>query len=80
MLGIIIGLIFIGGILISLIPKRRGGSPPKSEKPVMLYAPGSEDVAGESYFPARKDGSMPFPVGKREEREKTETFRRSVED
>ena len=58
MLGIIIGLIFIGGILIALLPKRRGGVPTKSEKPIMLYAPGSEDVAGESYFPARKDGSM----------------------
>lgn len=61
--------------------KGRGTHEPRtSEKRVMLYAPGSEDVAGEAYFPARKDGSMPFPLGKKQERKKTETFRKYAED
>ncbi|MFW9807090.1 MAG: hypothetical protein ACFFFK_10220 [Candidatus Thorarchaeota archaeon] len=59
---------------------RDSQGPSTSEKRTMLYAPGSEDVAGEAYFPGRKDGAMPFPVGKRQERKKTETFRKSAED
>jgi len=46
----------------------------------MLYAPGSEDVAGGAYHPGRKDGSMPFPLGKKKERKRTETFRKHSDD
>lgn len=46
----------------------------------MLYAPGSTDVAGEAYHSPRKDSTMPFPLGKKEERKKTETFRRHEKD
>ncbi|MFW9786206.1 MAG: hypothetical protein ACFFE2_16295 [Candidatus Thorarchaeota archaeon] len=53
---------------------------PRSSKPTMLYAPGSTDVAGEAYHSPRKDSTMPFPLGKKEERKKTETFRRHEKD
>lgn len=75
MLGIIVLLVFIGGVLIALFSPRRGKLPLKQER-TMLYAPGSTDVAGESYHPGRKDGAMPFPLSKKKERKKTETFRR----
>jgi hypothetical protein len=75
MLGIAILLLFTGGILIGLFSKRRGIPFHKSRERTMLYAPGSEDIAGSSYSPARKDGAMPFPVGKKKERKRTETFK-----
>jgi hypothetical protein len=41
----------------------------------MLYSPGKTDQAGEFYHSARRDGAMPFPVGKKKERKRTDTFR-----
>lgn len=63
-LGIIIGVIFIGGSLIAIFPKRRASCPTKSPKPVISYVLGSEGIAGEAHFPAEKDGSMPGPLGR----------------
>jgi hypothetical protein len=74
MLGIIVLMVFIGGALIALFSSQRGSQPSRPQERTMLYAPGSEDVAAAAYHPARKDGAMPFPLGKRKERKKTETF------
>jgi hypothetical protein len=74
MLGIAVLLLFIGGLLIALFSTQRGTPSHKPRERTMLYAPGSEDIAGSSYSPARKDGAMPFPVGKKKERKRTETF------
>lgn len=82
MLGIVVVIVLIVLPVIVLIACRGRDSqgPRKPGKRIMLYAPGSDDVAGEAYHPGRKDGTMPFPLGKKKERKKTETFRRSAED
>jgi hypothetical protein len=50
-----------------------------SEKPqgqTMLYSHDSTDEAAKVYYPGiRGSSTVPFPIGKREEREKTETFK-----
>ena len=49
-----------------------------SEKPVgqtMLYSHDSHDEAAGVYYPGiRGSSTVPFPIGKREERKKTDTF------
>jgi hypothetical protein len=80
MLGIAVLLLFIGGVLIALFPKRRSIPSHKPRERTMLYAPGSEDIAGSAYHSARKDGAMPFPVGKKKERKRTETFYQHSKD
>jgi len=49
-----------------------------SEKPeglTMLYSHDSHDEAAGVYYPGiRGSSTVPFPIGKREERKKTETF------
>jgi hypothetical protein len=78
MIWVIIWGIFIVIPLILLVVFRESRSQrsPKPARRTMLYAPGSEDVAGGAYHSSRKTGTMPFPVGKKKERKKTETFRR----
>ena len=82
MLGIVLLAIFVGIPLIVLIftRGRKSQGPPKPARQTMLYAPGSADIAAEVYHSPRKDSTMPFPLGKKEEREKTETFRRHSKD
>ena len=82
MLGIILLTIFVGIplILLIFIKGRKSERPPKPSKQIMLYAPSSTDIAAEVYHSPRKDSTMPFPLGKKEEREKTETFRRHSEN
>jgi hypothetical protein len=78
---VVLSICVILPLLVMAFTKTRGSQgPPVKKRRTMLYAPGSEDVAGETYFPARKDGSMPFPLGKKEERRKTETYRKYSED
>jgi hypothetical protein len=78
---ILLSIIIVVSLIVILLPKqRRSNRPPTRDKLTMLYAPGSADIAGESYHPARIGGAMPFPVGKKKERKKTETFRRSLKD
>ncbi|MHA2077977.1 MAG: hypothetical protein ACW99X_10285 [Candidatus Thorarchaeota archaeon] len=75
-------------ILLIVFRGRKSQGPSKPQKQVMLYAPGSEDVAGGAYhsarktgaMPSRKTGAMPFPMGKKKERKKTETFQRHSDD
>jgi hypothetical protein len=67
-------------IILVFIRGRKSQGPPRPTKQTMLYAPGYTDVAGEMYHSPRKDSTMPFLLGKKEEREKTETFRRHSED
>ncbi len=67
-------------IILVFIRGRKSQGPPRPAKQTMLYAPGSTDIAGEVYHSPRKDSTMPFPLGKKEEREKTETFRKHSED
>ncbi|MFX1560446.1 MAG: hypothetical protein ACFFBL_07645 [Promethearchaeota archaeon] len=82
MLWIVLLFVFvvIPVVVLILIGGRKSQGPPKPAKRTMLYAPGSTDIAGEVYHSPRKDSTMPFPLGKKEEREKTETFRRHSED
>ena len=82
MLGLVVLLIIIGGALIALLPTLRGtrSTLPHKQERTMLYAPGSTDVAAEAYHPGLKDGALPFPVRKKEERKKTETFRQHSKD
>ncbi len=82
MLWIVILLVMVGIPLILLISFRGRDSqgPRKPSTQTMLYAPGSADIAAEAYHSPRKDSTMPFPLGKKKERKKTETFRRSAKD
>ncbi|MHA2116092.1 MAG: hypothetical protein ACXABM_11400 [Candidatus Thorarchaeota archaeon] len=73
-------LIVFPVILLIFFRGRKSQGPSKPQKQVMLYAPGSEDVAGGAYHSARKTGAMPFPMGKKKERKKTETFQRHSDD
>ncbi len=47
----------------------------KPQGQTMLYSHDSRDTAAEVYYPAIRDSTAPFPLSKREEREKTETFK-----
>jgi hypothetical protein len=67
-------------ILLIFIKGRDSQGPRRSGRQTMLYAPGSTDIAAEAYHSPRKDSTMPFPLGKKEKRKKTETFRRHSED
>jgi len=82
MLGFVIFgiLVIIPLILLIIFRGRRSQGESTPRKQVMLYAPGSEDVAGGAYHSARKTGAMPFPVGKKKERRKTETFRKHSDE
>jgi hypothetical protein len=79
MLDIIVLLMIISGLLLVVLSPKKRTSSTSSTKPkerTMLLAHNSTDIVSESYLPAIKDMSMPFPIGKRKERKKTETFRR----
>lgn len=79
MLGLFVIAIALLGPLIILAfhANRRGGRESLQQRQhTMLYAPGDADIAAEAYHPARKDGAMPFPLGKKKERKRTETFRK----
>ena len=57
-------------------PRRRG---PRTYKdypydPRGVYSHGSNSADGEVYFPTRKDSTSVFPMNKRKERKKTETY------
>jgi hypothetical protein len=67
-------------VIIFATKDRRSQGPRKPMKQTMLYAPGSTDIAAEAYHSPRKDSTMPFPLGKKEKRKKTETFRRHSKD
>ncbi|MFW9841122.1 MAG: hypothetical protein ACFFES_09515 [Candidatus Thorarchaeota archaeon] len=73
-------LVVIPLVLLTVFKGRRSQGQPTPQKQVMLYAPGSEDVAGGAYHSARKTGAMPFPVGKKKERKKTKTFQKHSDD
>ncbi|KXH70524.1 MAG: hypothetical protein AM326_04290 [Candidatus Thorarchaeota archaeon SMTZ-45] len=75
-------LFFGGGVLIAFLLTRKGtrSTLPRKQEHIMLYSPGSRDIGGEAYYPGEKDGAMPFPVGKKKERKKTETFRQNSKD
>jgi len=67
-------------IILVFIRGRKSQGPSKPAKQTMFYAPGSIDIAAEAYHLSIRDSRMPFPLGKKEERKKTETFRRHSED
>lgn len=77
-------ILFVCGVIplivLLTIKGRDSQGPRKPATLTMLYAPGSADIAAEAYHSPRKDSTMPFPIGKRKERKKTETFRRSGKD
>ena len=82
MLGIVLLALFVVIPLIVLIfiRGRKSQGPPKPAKQTMLYSPGSTDIAAEAYHSSIRDFTMPFPLGKKKERKKTETFRKHSED
>jgi hypothetical protein len=67
-------ILAIGAIVLIGAYRSRSNGPRTSESPLMLYAHGPRDVASEVYYPAIRDSTMLFPLSKREEREKTETY------
>ncbi|MBN2229375.1 MAG: hypothetical protein JW779_07245 [Candidatus Thorarchaeota archaeon] len=75
MLGYVIVVVFAVGIVLYLVSSSRRDHPPESNVHSMLYSHGSRDEASEFYYPSIRDSTQPFPLSKREEREKTETFR-----
>lgn len=77
MLGLAVLAVFVlaaGIILMSRARKHNTRGPRTPEGPSMVYAPGSRDVASEVYWPAIRGSTMAFPLSKKEEREKTETY------
>ena len=58
----------------SRILRPKGRESITQEGPTRVYAHGSRDVATEVYYPAIRDSAMLFPLSKKEEREKTETY------
>ncbi|TFG34037.1 hypothetical protein EU527_05400 [Candidatus Thorarchaeota archaeon] len=77
MLGIIVGSVFLLAVVIFLFTYReklRMSKPRTSRGPTLLYSPDSRDIAAEVYYPAIRDSTALFPLRKREERKKTETF------
>ncbi len=75
---VMLGILVVLPLIVLIFVKGRDSEGPRtSDKRIMLYAPGSADIAAEAYHSPRKDSTMPFPLGKKKERKKTETFRRS---
>ena len=72
-------LVVLPMMVLIFMKGRDSGGPRRPDKRVMLYSPGSADIAAEAYHSPRKDSTMPFPLGKKKERKKTETFRRSAD-
>lgn len=75
-MAVIIVMIIISFLFGMGDPRKRGS---KTEKPYSeeyhgVYSHGSRSVDTELHFPVLKDSTAPFPMNKREEREKTETF------
>ena len=46
----------------------------ESKGQIMMYKSDSIDVVADSYYPGIRGSVGPFPVGKKEERKKTETY------
>jgi hypothetical protein len=69
-------IVFSAAILIalSLGKPRNRGTRHISDDRTMVYKSDSNDVVAESYYPGIRGSVGPFPVGKREERKKTETY------
>ncbi len=69
-------------ILMSKSGRRRTTESGKYDGPSGVYGHGLQDLETQIHFPTIKDTAMPFPMSKREEREKTETYsgkkRRSI--
>lgn len=78
MLGYVIIALFILAVAIIIYASADRRTIGASEKPVgqtMLYSHDSHDEVAGVYYPGIRGSSTgPFPIGKREERKKTETF------
>lgn len=59
---------------------RNSQGPRKPTTQIMFFAPGSVDMVAEVSFPTRWGSTSLFPLGKRKERKKTETFQKSAKD
>lgn len=70
----LIVLAAIALIVTSYTMKRSEGSQHIPKGQTMVYKSDSNDVVAESYYPGIRGSVGPFPVGKRKERKKTETF------
>ena len=78
---VILGMFVVLPLILLIGFKGRDSQRPRrSSTLTLLYAPGSADIAAEAYHSPRKDSTMPFPLGKKKERKRTETFRRSSKD
>jgi FtsZ-interacting cell division protein ZipA len=78
---IVLAIVII--LLGSLGKKHRRGSSTFKDHPSDyhgVYSHDSRSPDAEVYFPVLKDSTSIMPMNKKEEREKTETFRRAVED
>jgi len=80
MLGIIVLLFIILGLIPILFLSKKHMSSTKPQERTMLFAHDSTDTVAEAYYPAIRAVSMPFPIGKKKERRKTETFQRHSDE
>lgn len=74
-LGVIVLAVAI--LIFSGAGKSHTGGPRRMSKEstdqIMMYKSDSVDVVADSYYPGIRGSVGPFPVGKKEERKKTET-------
>jgi hypothetical protein len=77
----ILGYAILGVFLLAVViffasdsRRTRIRRPTKPKGPTMLYSHDSRDKVAEVYYPAIRDSTALFPLSKKEEREKTETF------
>jgi hypothetical protein len=77
MIEYILALIILAGVILLVFgfakPRSRG-TRHVSDDHTMVYKSDSNDVVADSYYPGIRGSVGPFPVGKREERKKTETY------
>jgi hypothetical protein len=77
MIGIaILGVFLLAAIILLASNSKRMGirKSAKAKGPTLLYSHDSRDKVAEVYYPAIRDSTALFPLSKKEEREKTETF------
>jgi hypothetical protein len=77
MIEYILALVILVAIILivaGLEQPRRGSLRKLSNDHSMVYKSDSNDPVAESYYPGIRGSVGPFPIGKREERKKTETY------
>ncbi|MCK4567996.1 MAG: hypothetical protein KAU48_11885 [Candidatus Thorarchaeota archaeon] len=80
MIEYLLALLVLAAVILFLFdrgePRRRGSRTSKDypHDPRGVYSHGSNSADVEVHFPVRKDSTSVFPMNKRKERKKTETY------